>query len=187
MNKQLFHNLESELILFKSLNIFDAVQIHEFASDKDVSRYIGWSLMDNLEDTKQHVEEMIKKEELGTHLYASILLKNTQKIIGTAMIFNFDNQANHAEIGYVFHKDYWGNGYGTQAVELMSDFAFKILNLHKLHARIVDKNIGSVRILERNGFDLEGKLKDYYFIDGDYCHGLFFGKITGRLSCLSEF
>ena len=63
---------------------------------------------------------------------------------------------NHAEIGYVFHKEHWGKGYGTESVALMSDFAFESLNLHKLHVSVVDANIGSARILERNGYELEG-------------------------------
>ena len=47
----------------------------------------------------------------------------------------------------------------------MSDFTFKSLNLHKLHASVVNGNIGSARILENNGQELEGWLKDHYFIE----------------------
>jgi ribosomal-protein-alanine N-acetyltransferase len=120
---------------------------------------------------------MLKRESAGTHLYASVVLKATQKIIGTVMIFNFDYEAKHAEIGYVFHKNHWGKGYGTEAVSMMDNFAFESLDLHKLHASVVDTNIGSVRVLEKNGFELEGRLKDYYFIENKYYDGLLLGKI----------
>jgi ribosomal-protein-alanine N-acetyltransferase len=59
----------------------------------------------------------------------------------------------------------------------MSDFAFESLNLHKLHTNVVDANIGSARILEKNGYELEGRLKDHYFIEDKYYDALFFGKI----------
>jgi ribosomal-protein-alanine N-acetyltransferase len=107
--------------------------------------------MNTLKETSEFIELMLKRESEGTHLYASIAVKSTQEVIGTAMIFNFDQQANQAEVGYVFHKDYWGKGYGTESVALMSDFAFESLNLHKLHASVVDANIGSARILEKMG------------------------------------
>jgi [ribosomal protein S5]-alanine N-acetyltransferase len=177
MNSSLFHRLEGKNICFKALSIKDANAIHHYASDEEVSRFIGWNLMNTLNETSEFIELLLKRESAGTHLYASIFLKSTQEMIGTAMIFNFDEEANHAEIGYVFDKGYWGRGYGSECVALMSDFALKFLNLHKLHASVVDANIGSARILEKNGFELEGRLKDYYFIENKYCDALLFGKI----------
>lgn len=176
MSTSLFHGLEGENIYFKPLNTKDAQEIHSYASDPEVSRFIGWKLMKTLNETHDYIEEMLKRESAGTHLYASIVLKSTQEIIGTAMIFNFDREAKHAEIGYVFHSKHWGKGYGTETVHLMNDFAFDSLNLHKLHGRVVDANIGSSRVLEKNGFKLEGHIKDYYFIDNSYYDELLFGK-----------
>ncbi len=176
MNSNLFHGLEGKEIYFKPLSTSDALEIHSYASDENVSRFIGWQLMHSLNETYEHIEKMMKRESEGSYLYASIVLKSTQAVIGTVMIFNFNSEANHAEIGYVFNSSYWGNGYGTEAVSLLNDFAFKTLKLHKLHANVVAANIGSTRILEKNGFELEGRLKDYYFIDGQYYDGLLFGK-----------
>lgn len=177
MNTSLFHGLEGENIYFKPLSTKDVQEIHSYASDEDVSRFIGWKLMKTLDETHNHIEEMLKRESVGTHLYASIVLKSTQKIIGTAMIFNFNHEAKHAEIGYVFHSRHWGKGYGTETVALMDNFAFDALSLHKLHARVVSANIGSMRILEKNDFKLEGCLKDYFFIDNTYYDEMLFGKI----------
>lgn len=181
MNTSLFHGLEGRNITFKDLSTNDAQEIHSYASDEDVSRFIGWKLMKNLSETNNHIKEMLKRESAGTHLYASIVLKSTQEIIGTAMIFNFDHEAKHAEIGYVFHHNHWGKGYGTETVSLMSDFAFSSLDLHKLHARVVDTNVGSIRVLEKNGFELEGRLRDFYFIDDLYYDGMIFGKLRFKL------
>lgn len=180
MNISLFHSLKGENICFKPLSTNDAQAIHNYASDEEVSRFIGWSLMNTLNETSEYIETMLKRESAGTHLYASIVLKSTQEIIGTVMIFDFDKEANQAEIGYVFHRDHWGKGYGAESVALMSDFAFDALNLHKLHASVVDANIGSARILEKNGYQLEGRLKDHYFIEDKYYDALLFGKIQTK-------
>ncbi|MEK4487249.1 GNAT family N-acetyltransferase [Psychrobacillus sp. FSL H8-0484] len=180
MEKQddLFHSLEGKKVYFKALRIEDVQEIHDYASDQEVSRFIGWNLMSTLEESRQHIDIMLKRELAGTHLYSSIVEKLTQAIIGTAMIFNFDQEANQAEIGYVLHKQHWGKGYGTEVVALMSDFAFESLNLHKLHAVVVHANIGSARILEKNRYELEGRLKDHYFIADKYYDALLFGKIS---------
>lgn len=177
MSTSIFHSMEGQQISFKALDTKDAQEIHSYASDENVKRFIGWPLMKSFEETYKHVEEMLRRESAGTHYYASIVLKATQEIIGTAMIFNFDKEANHAEVGYVFHSKHWGKGYGTETVTLVDDFAFNTLKLHKLHARVVDANIGSSRVLEKNGFVLEGRLKDYYFIEGSYYDGMLYGKM----------
>ena len=174
----LFHSQQGKNICFKPLSTNDVQEIHSFTSDEDVSRFIGWSLMTNLNETKEHIQKMINRELDGIYLYASIVLKSTNAIIGTAMIFNFNKEANHAEIGYVIHKDYWGKGYGTETVFLIVNFVFSVLRLHKIHANVVDTNVGSIRVLENSGFELEGRLKDYYFIDGRYFDGLVFGKLN---------
>jgi len=177
MNLDLFNSLEGENIYFRPLSVNDAQEIHSYASDADVSRFIGWRLMENLDQTREYIQKMLKRQAEGTIFYASIVLKSTGAVIGTAMIFGFDHEAMHAEIGYVFHKDYWGKGYGTEAVSMMDNFAFGALKLHKLHARVTDTNVGSVRVLEKNGFELEGRFRDYYFVEGRYYDGLFFGKL----------
>lgn len=134
--------------------------------------------MNTLDETRSHVETMINRELVGTHLYASVVLKSNQEVIGTVMLFNFDNQENHAEIGYVFNRRYWGNGFGTESIALISDFAFNSINLHKLNARVTDANIGSSRILEKNGYQLEGRQKEQNFVEGKYFDLLLLGKIN---------
>lgn len=176
VSADLFHKLEGKNLYFKALDTGDAAEIHSYASDENVKKFIGWPLMKSLEETSAFVEEMLRREAAGTHLYASVVLKATQEIVGTVMLFGFDREAKHAEIGYVFHSRHWGKGYGTETVALTSDFAFENLDLHKLHARVADANIGSARVLEKNGFELEGRLRDYYFIDGSYYDSLLFGK-----------
>lgn len=178
MDKELFHKLEGKTVFFKPVSLEDLDTIHFYASDEDVSRFIGWPLMKSVEETKELVELMIQREIDGTHLYASAVSKETGDVVGTVMIFNFDHEANHAEVGYVFDKRIWGQGYGSESIGLLTDFAFKSLNLHKLHARVVDENVGSAKVLEKNNYSLEGRLKDQYFIEGRYYDSLLYGKLN---------
>lgn len=177
MDKVLFHSLETQRLQFKKLEMDDCQAIHAYASNPDVSRFIGWSLMQTYEDTEAFVAKMMQNETSGTHIYANVVDKASGKIIGTVMFFNMDTVANKAELGYVFHQDTWGQGYCTEAVEAICDFAFKVIGLHKIHAQVTDTNIGSSRVLEKNGFVQEGRLKDHYFIEGYYYDCLLYGKL----------
>lgn len=177
MSNTLFYSLEGEKIKFKQMTIEDSEEIHSFASNSEVSRFIGWPLTTSLEETEAYVKEMIKREASGSHIYGNVIDKSSKKVVGTVMIFNFHHSAKHAEIGYVFHQDLWGKGFCTETVKLICDFAFNVLGLHKIHAQVTETNIGSSRVLEKNGFELEGRLRDYYFIDNQYYDSLIYGKL----------
>lgn len=180
LKKMEFHSLEGEKIYFREMSRRDVDAIYSYASDEEVSRFIGWNLMKSLAETGEYVETMLQREIAGTHLYASVVAKATQTVIGTAMLFHFDSNAKQAEMGYVFHREHWGKGYGKESVAIMSDFAFEILELHKLHASVADANVGSAQILIKNGFELEGRLRDHYYVDNKYYDALLYGKIAGR-------
>lgn len=157
---------ENEQLIIRPIIREDYMDIHEYASNPNVKQYIGWPLMTSEDQTKEHVELMISRNEAQTHVYGSVVEKSTQKVVGTVMIFGFDEEANHAEIGYVFGESCWGKGYGSLAVRVLCDFAFKEKGLRKVFARIVEINVGSAKVLKKNDFVLEGTLKDYYCIHG---------------------
>lgn len=157
---------ENEQLIIRPILMEDYLDIHEYASSPKVKQYIGWPLMVTEEDTKQHVASMISRHEAKTHVYASVVEKTSNKVVGTLMIFGIDEEANHGEIGYVFGESCWGKGYGSQGVSILCDYAFKNLNLRKVFARIVEINVGSAKVLKKNNFVLEGTLKDYYCIHG---------------------
>lgn len=160
MNKNLFHSLEGTRLQLRKITMDDAAEMFAYLSDEEVSRYIGWKLMHTLEDTREHIRTLLARKEAGTHLYAAVVLKTTGAVIGNAMLFNMDEEAGHAEIGYVFHKGYWGQGYGTECVALADEFAFGSLQLRKLYACVNPANLPSARILEKNGYTLAEVLSD---------------------------
>lgn len=176
LNAGIFHTLQDDIIAFQAVDLKDTQRMHRYTSDEEVSRYIGWKLMNRMEETYEHIEIMKKREEAGSHLYASVILKESGELFGTAMLFDFNFEAGTAEIGYVFHKEYWGKGYGTRSVALVCDFAGQVLKLKSLSASVVDENTASSRILIKNGFTLKEQIKGGYNIEGKSCDELVFSK-----------
>ncbi len=70
---------------------------------------------------------------------------------------------NHqfGELGLLIGREYWGNGYATEAVKLMCDLAFAEYGLRRIVAGYYDDNEGSRRVFEKNGFETEGILKEH--------------------------
>jgi len=65
----------------------------------------------------------------------------------------------NAEIGYWIGEPYWGRGYATDAVRQCFKFAFEELNLLRVYANIYEYNIGSMKVLEKVGFEKEAIIK----------------------------
>jgi RimJ/RimL family protein N-acetyltransferase len=61
-----------------------------------------------------------------------------------------------------------GQGYGTTAVKLLTDFCWKDLGLHRLSLSVLSDNLSAIRSYEKAGFKIEGQLVDAVFIDGQW-------------------
>ena len=71
-------------------------------------------------------------------------------------------------IGYWIDRNYANKGYTTQAVGLLTDFAFTHLLLHRLEINLRPENAASRRVAEKSGYIFEGERARYLHIDGDW-------------------
>lgn len=75
-------------------------------------------------------------------------------------------RARSAELGYWLGQAHWGRGVMTRAVALYAPWVIDALRLHRLQATVFDFNIGSARVLARNGFAEEGVMRSAVFKHG---------------------
>ncbi|MDN7243675.1 GNAT family protein [Planococcus sp. N028] len=71
-----------------------------------------------------------------------------------------------ALVGYSVDEAYIGKGIATEAVRLMVAFGFEQLRLHRLEAYVSPQNLGSIRVLQKSGFQNEGLLREFLHING---------------------
>lgn len=169
--------MKDEIIRFRKMTPQDSTAMHLYLSDPEVSRYIGWPLTTTVEQTVDYLAKLIERDRVGTHIYASVEDIGRDEIIGAAMIFNIDREAGRGEIGYVLRRDCWGTGIGSRIVSLICQSASQDFGFHKLQAAVVDANGASARVLEKNGFILEGRQMDFFRIEDKYYDCLLYGKI----------
>jgi len=82
-----------------------------------------------------------------------------ERAVGVAVL-SIDSRADaRAEIGFVVRPDRWRNGIASRAVSAVVELAFDDLALHRLWAICDPENVAAHRVLERNGFELEGLLR----------------------------
>lgn len=91
------------------------------------------------------------------------------KPIGSTYFRDYDKEHNKVEYGmFLGENDEKSKGIGTEIYKLSLQFAFEVLDVHKVYSRILADNIASRRSCEKVGLVEEGYLKDDVRINGEY-------------------
>jgi RimJ/RimL family protein N-acetyltransferase len=72
-----------------------------------------------------------------------------------------------AEIGYLLGEPYWGKGIMTTAVELITEYGFKVLGFARIHTGVYEFNPASQKVLEKCGYQKEGIMVKNVFKNGE--------------------
>ena len=89
-----------------------------------------------------------------------------------------DVHRHSAEIGYWLSEEYWGRGIATEAVQVVTNYAFTTLGMSRVHAEVFHWNAASMRVLEKAGFVREGLLKKSAIKDQQWVDEVVFAKTT---------
>lgn len=102
--------------------------------------------------------------------------------VGITVLSDIDVQARTAELGYIIHPEAHDEGYGTEAAELCVQHAFDDRDLHKVWAQVIDGNDASRRVLEKVGFQREGKLREHEYANGERVDVVVYGLLASEWS-----
>jgi [ribosomal protein S5]-alanine N-acetyltransferase len=115
------------------------------------------------------IKRKIEAAQNDTDYYFGIFLQTTGALIGTMQLFQvLRGSLQSAYIGYFLDKEHNGKGYTTEAVKLLVKFGFEELKLHRIEAGVMPHNIGSLRVLDKAGFEKEGIARKNVRINGKW-------------------
>lgn len=162
--------LEGERILLRPVELADASDMFEYASDEETTLFV-FERHRELEMTEEAIANYFLAAPAGKY---AVEVKDTQKMIGTVDIR--PNQHDRiAEIGYTLNKAYHGNGYMTEAGKLITAMAFEILGMEKVFAMHDVLNPASGKVMERIGMQPEGILRRHKVFKGRSCDMAYYG------------
>lgn len=167
--------LDGERLLLRGLRGSDAEDVFAIYSDPEVILYWSSPAYETIEEARDLIIDTHKQFRARLMFEWGVKHRDSGRVIGTCTMLNVDIAHRRAEIGYAFAREFWGNGYATEAVELLIAFAFGPMNLHRLEADVHPGNAGSLRLLEKQGFKREGHLRERWHHLGRIEDGLFLG------------
>lgn len=155
--------LTTSRLVLSGLKAEDKKEVFEIVKHVAVAKHNPWSSPQTIEtfDFSWGETQAYENAEL------SFCLKETGELIGCGGLY-IDEENHKARLGYIVHPDFWNKGYMTEVIEKLLDVAFNKLKLHRVEASVYSGNIGSTRVLEKNGFQYEGRQRDAQYVKGKY-------------------
>ncbi len=157
----------------------DAKIILPYRNDPEVMKYLipGIPYPLSVIEEERWIEDQSKETERKSF---AIILKETGEYIGGCGFNEINWKARVATVGIFLGQPFWNRGFGTEALQILIDFAFAELNMNKLKLFVFSFNKRAIRSYEKNGFKVEGILRQEIFRDGQYQDEIVMGLLASE-------
>ena len=165
----MFHELETEHLLLRQLQMEDVYEYYErLFGDADVSRYMLFEPHQDISESLESLQRKLDKYEQGNFYCWGITEKDEDSLIGLIELLRFEEKDNSCSFAYMLGCNYWNKGYGTEMLKAVFNFAFEELEVQRILADHMAKNIASGKVMEKAGMIKEGVLRQKYCKDGEF-------------------
>lgn len=163
-----FPPLNTKRLLLREIELSDTKTLFNYWSDIEVTRYLNIDPFINMGQALNMMRLLkslfIRKEGIRW----VIVRKKDNAVIGTCGFNSWIKKSSRGEIGYELGREYWGNGYATEALAEIIKYGFNIMELNRIEAFAVPEAVRSINILKKFGFKKEGTLREYGHWNGQY-------------------
>src|ERR1044072_3234446 len=175
MNAETLPIITTPRVVLRWISEDDIDSLYEIFSNRHVMRYWSTVPLPNREAAVALQREIAAGNEGEPMFKGGIALRDSDKVIGTATLFNLSLENGRAELGYAMAHAYWGKGYMNEALNALVSHAFEVMKLRGLAADVDPRNAASIRSLERLGFQREGFLRERWHVNGEIQDAFFYG------------
>jgi RimJ/RimL family protein N-acetyltransferase len=175
--------LRGEKVLLRPLQRSDIANFLKWFNDVEVTQYLNFYLPMTEMAEEKWIEDAASRTQAGTGVYFIIeaIEGDSTKPIGSIGLAGINPKDHGASFGITIgEKDYWGNGYGTEATRLILDYGFQQLNLHRISSSAFAFNERSIRLHKKVGFKEEGRRREAIFKNGQFHDLVMFGILRGE-------
>ncbi len=170
--------ISSPRTTLREVCVEDLADLMEINGDPEVTRYLSYAPWQSEADAAAWLERVQAFVKNGTARQLVIISKHSQKVIGAALLFKYDEGNSCLELGYLLGRAHWRQGYGSEAVRSLLDHLFGDLGIRRVEATIDAANIASSALLISLGFTLEGVLRERWVEEDRPCDANIYGLLA---------
>ncbi len=146
----------------------DVDEYHTLLNCPEISAFSDMPVNPDRKQSQRFVRWMVKLFKRGKGCAWIIETEHNHKLIGSARINSFEKKSKAGTLAYELHPEQWGQGYATEALAALVDYAHMALEINRLQAIVLQGNTASENVLINNGFRLEGLLRQKVFFDNTF-------------------
>jgi [ribosomal protein S5]-alanine N-acetyltransferase len=152
--------LETTRLILRPLALVDAPSIQRIASIREIADTMI-SIPHPYPDGEaiRYIQKQIIEYEAGNSVSFAIECKPEREFCGVIELREIDREHAQAELSFWLAPEVWGRGYMSEALQPIIRYGFEDLDLNRLYAYHMVRNLGSGKVLQKNGFELEGVLR----------------------------
>ncbi|MCB8988627.1 MAG: GNAT family N-acetyltransferase [Ardenticatenaceae bacterium] len=156
--------LVGKKVILRTLRNADLDVLYDLAADvRDLGDYYPLSLPSEIRWRNQFGESGWWEEERG----GLLITNHAGIIVGQIGFFQTARYLSTYEIAYrLYGRAHWGQGYMSEAAQLMVAYLFDVKPVNRLQATIFPDNTASRKVLEKCGFKTEGLMRQVVFHQG---------------------
>lgn len=151
--------LETQRLILRPMKDEDAIHLFELNADPEVIRYTGDVACLNLAEAQRIISELsfpqFYKYKMGR--FSTFLKDGTY--LGWCGLKYFPEK-NEVDLGYRFHRRFWGQGYATESAQASLCYGFEQLGLKRILAKAMPANQGSIKVIQKLGMTFRGLIND---------------------------
>jgi RimJ/RimL family protein N-acetyltransferase len=149
----------------------DVDAVYAYRSRDDVCRYVPFGPRN-----REQIAERLRNPDSsrskitaeGRALSLAVTLQDTGALIGDLVLFWHSSVHRSAEIGYLINPKYQRHGYATEAAAALLSIAFDVLDAHRVTARIDERNIACMSVVENLGMRKEARLVECQWLKNEW-------------------
>ncbi len=165
--KTKFPEIKTDRLLLRQFKENDLKNVFMGLSHPDVIRYYGISF-ETLEVTKEQINWFSTLEKESTGIWWAICSNDDNIFYGAGGLNSLSRKDRKAEAGFWLLPQFWHMGIMTEAMPLICEYGFTVLQLHRIEAFVETENITCKKAMEKLGFEHEGTMIDCEIKNGKY-------------------
>ena len=159
--------LTGSMVTLRELRPSDAASLYALLTTEEVARFIS-PPPTTVEGFERFIAWTLRQRRAGSYVCFAVTLDSTDTAIGIFQLRELQPGFGTAEWGFAIGSAYWGTGVFQDGADLMIDFAFETVGVHRLEARAAVKNGRGNGALKKVGAVQEGLLRKSFLKNGEY-------------------
>lgn len=174
--------LETDRLILRRFVNEDATAMYKnWASDKEVTKFLMWPAHSNHKISKSVTKEWVKQYRNDSYYNWAIVLKdNGDEPIGDIAVVNMNEEISMVHIGYCIGRKWWNKGITSEALKAVMDYLFDVVEVNRIESRHDPKNPYSGMVMKKCGMKYEGTLRSSDWNNQGVCDACYYALLKSE-------